>query len=311
MSLRFGPARIIHGHNDHMSVTYYGNGRDLIVDGGHDGYRADTYRNYLRSPAAHNIVEVVGVRHRWDAPTRLTRKTLGPRHQFYETTDRAYGGITRTRGVLLVEDPGFLLVYDRGHDQQARTWGAMWHLAPDFTPREISHSYVSALSADGRSRLLVSQVPLPGHSVPSDNTRVVRGARDPYQGWVSPAEGQRLPASTVMMHRHGKELRMLTLIVPGTARQPVSSSVPQGSDGWYRVTVRIGSGERTIRDPPRWPYDGLTCSGGLGLAGPAVRAPLDQRNGLPVGGSLTRPRDLLRQGLRPPAGRWHDELVRG
>ncbi|MBZ9639904.1 heparinase II/III family protein [Streptomyces sp. PSKA30] len=250
MSLRFGPGRIIHGHNDHMSLTYYGNGRDLIVDGGHDGYRPDAYRDYLRSPAAHNVVEIVGVRHRWNAPTRLTRKTLGPRHQFYETTDRAYGGISRTRGVLLVEDPGFLVVYDRGHDQQARTWRAMWHLAPDFTPRRTSHSYVSALSSDGTSQLLISQVPLPGQSVPSGSTRVVRGAKDPYQGWVSPIEGQRLPASTVMMQRRGKELRMLTLIVPAAAHQSVSSSSTKDSDGWYRVTVRIGFYEHTIRVSP-------------------------------------------------------------
>ncbi|GAB2756802.1 hypothetical protein GCM10027072_63690 [Streptomyces bullii] len=250
MSLRFGPARIIHGHNDHMSLTYYGNGRDLIVDGGHDGYRADAYRKYLQSPAAHNVVEVVGVRHQWDAPTRLTRKKLGPLHQFYEASDRAYGGITRTRGVLLVEDPGFLVVYDRGHDRQERTWRALWHLAPDFTPRKVSHSHVQALSSDGRSQLVVSQVPLPGQSVPSGSTRVARGVTDPYQGWVSPLEGQRLPASTALMQRHGKELRMLTLIVPAGVDQPVSWSATRDADGWYRVTVRIGFTERAIRVGP-------------------------------------------------------------
>jgi hypothetical protein len=51
-SLRFGPGTQIHGHADHMGLTYYARGRDLIVDGGHDGYASDAYRTYLLSPQA-------------------------------------------------------------------------------------------------------------------------------------------------------------------------------------------------------------------------------------------------------------------
>jgi hypothetical protein len=37
-SLRFGPRRQVHGHNDHMSLTYYARGRNLLVNAGHTGY---------------------------------------------------------------------------------------------------------------------------------------------------------------------------------------------------------------------------------------------------------------------------------
>jgi hypothetical protein len=37
-SLRSGPGQQIHGHADHMGLTYYARGRNLIVNAGHYGY---------------------------------------------------------------------------------------------------------------------------------------------------------------------------------------------------------------------------------------------------------------------------------
>ena len=51
-SLRFGPGMRIHGHADHMGLTYYARGRNLIVDAGHYGYASTRYRAYLLSPEA-------------------------------------------------------------------------------------------------------------------------------------------------------------------------------------------------------------------------------------------------------------------
>src|SRR5258708_40268238 len=51
-SLRFGPGRQVHGHDDHMGITYYSRGRNLIVNAGHTGYEVSPYRTDLRSPEA-------------------------------------------------------------------------------------------------------------------------------------------------------------------------------------------------------------------------------------------------------------------
>src|SRR6202035_1284021 len=77
-SLRFGPGRQIHGHDDHMSVTYYARGRNLIVDGGHTGYEVGAYRDYLRSAQAQNVLVMPGVRFSATAATALTRQSIGP-----------------------------------------------------------------------------------------------------------------------------------------------------------------------------------------------------------------------------------------
>lgn len=53
-SIRFGPAHIIHGHNDHMSLTFWGKDRRVIVDPGHVGYTPGPDRNYVRQHENHD-----------------------------------------------------------------------------------------------------------------------------------------------------------------------------------------------------------------------------------------------------------------
>lgn len=48
-SIRFGPSRKIHGHNDHFSLIYISRGREIIRDGGFHGYTDDSVRKYLRA----------------------------------------------------------------------------------------------------------------------------------------------------------------------------------------------------------------------------------------------------------------------
>ena len=78
-SLRFGPGREIHGHNDHMGLTYYARGRDLIVDAGHDGYAATPYRTWLQSPEAASTLVLPGVPFSPGAATALVADQIGVR----------------------------------------------------------------------------------------------------------------------------------------------------------------------------------------------------------------------------------------
>ena len=53
-SIRFGPGLKYHGHEDHLGVTYYAQGRDVLVDVGFHSYENSAYRNWTMSPEAHN-----------------------------------------------------------------------------------------------------------------------------------------------------------------------------------------------------------------------------------------------------------------
>src|SRR6185437_7179239 len=96
-SLRFGPGRLIHGHADHMGLTYCARGRDLIVNSGHDGYDNNAYRAYLLSPEAASTFVMPDVPFDASAATRLTADGIAAKAQFYEFADTAFGGHARDR----------------------------------------------------------------------------------------------------------------------------------------------------------------------------------------------------------------------
>jgi heparinase II/III-like protein len=235
-SLRFGGGRQVHGHNDHMSLTYYARGCNLLVDSGHTGYENSPYRTYLRSPEAHNVLVMPGAPYSVTARTDLTRQAIGPDGQFFEFTDTAYRGRRRTRGVYIDQRPDLVLVFDRAAG--AARYQQLWHLDPAFRVTAVRGSYAVA-TAPG-TQLQIRQIPLPGQTIPNGSTQALRGRTDPYQGWVSAAILQRKPAPVVSMTRTGSSTAMLTLIAPADPGAAVTTAVTNRPGGGYRLDVRIG-----------------------------------------------------------------------
>jgi Heparinase II/III-like protein len=235
-SLRFGPGTQIHGHADHMGLTYYAMGRNLIVDAGHYGYADTPYRAYLLSPEAASDLVMPGVAFDPSASTSLIRQSIGADGQFFEFYDTAFGGRPRYRSVYVDQDPNLVLVFDRASG--AGSYQQLWHLDPGLTVTTVTRSYAVA-TAPG-TQLEIRQIPLPGQQIPAGSTRVVRGQVNPYQGWVSHAQLQMTPAPVVTMTRTGSSAAILTLIAPTAPGAAVSAAVAGSSGGWYRLRVQIG-----------------------------------------------------------------------
>ncbi len=235
-SLRFGRGRQVHGHHDHMSLTYFARGRNLIVDGGHTGYENGPYRAYLRSPEAHNVLTMPGVRFFGAAPTRLTRRAVGRAGQFFEFTDAAYGAGRRHRSVYVSQRPDFVLVFDRATG--ARRYQQLWHLDPALRVTAVHRTHAIA-TAPG-ARLQIRRLPLPGQRVSAASTRVVTGQTRPFQGWVSRAMRSRTPAPVVTMTHRGPGAAILTLIAPTDPGAKVTARVSRRAGGGYLVRARIG-----------------------------------------------------------------------
>jgi Heparinase II/III-like protein len=236
-SLRFGPRRQVHGHDDHMSLTYYARGRNLIVNAGHTGYENTPYRAYLRSPEASSVLVMPGVPFDQFAPTSLVSDQIGRYGQFYEFFDTAFGGNPRYRSVYVSQRPDLVLVFDRA-------WGSgqyqqLWHLDPALRVTRLGSSYALA-SAPGTD-LLLKQIPLPGQVIPPGSTQVVRGQVRPYQGWVSHQMLQRIPADVVTMTTIAPSAAMLTLIVPAAPGTPTATAISGPPGGPYQLRVRVGA----------------------------------------------------------------------
>jgi hypothetical protein len=242
-SLRFGPGTQIHGHADHMGLTYYARGRNLIVNAGHDGYDQTPYRTYLLSPEANSVLVMPGVSFNRFAATQLVSSDISTTSQFYEFYDTAFDGHPRWRSVYIDQDPDLILIFDRASG--AASYQQLWHLDPSLTVGSVTAT--SAVATAPGTELVLRQIPLPGQKIPAGSTAVV-------SAWVSRAQNQRTPAQIVTMTRTGQSAAMLTLIAPTAPGTAVSTSIAAIATGQYRLRVTIGGQAQTFL---------VTAAGGL------------------------------------------------
>lgn len=242
-SLRFGPGREIHGHDDQMGLTYYARGRNLIVDAGHYGYADTPYRAWLLSPEAASTFVLPDMSFNPAAPTALIAEKIGSDRQFYELHDTAFGGLSRYRSVFVSQRPDVVVVFDRAAG--ADEYQQLWHLDPALTIGRVTSA--GAIATAPGSELALLRVPLPGQVVPAGSTTVARAQADPYQGWVSHQLEQRVPDDVVEMTTHGQAAAMLTVIVPAAPGTPVTAAATGPQPGPYLLTVKAGTAVTTFR----------------------------------------------------------------
>jgi hypothetical protein len=216
-SLRFGPGRQLHGHNDHQAITWYAGGRPLLVDSGHVGYAPDAYRDYLRSARAHNVLVAPDSPLDGSAVTALERQDIETNAQYFEVADDAIGA-RRIRNVLFLQHPDAIVVLDRVIGGPLRRYDQLWHLAPDLQATSVTPNEARAADPAGGG-LTVLSVPMLGQ-LSSPSIGYVRGAEQPYQGWVSGELGQREAAGVITVSQVAQNPTFLTVLVatdPGTA----------------------------------------------------------------------------------------------
>jgi uncharacterized heparinase superfamily protein len=196
-----------HAHCDLLSFELDIAGRPLVVDAGVSGYDGDPYREYVRSTRAHNTVVIDGREQSevWGT-FRMARRarvrsaewrTDGEKFVFSGT----YSPYHDPRAVherTLERAPGHLVVRDRVYGAAGAPLRSFLHLHPAWDVALV----------DGRlvARAGDAQVVLEPFGV--DRVRIVRGERDPVQGWHCPEFGRALPAAAIEMeidHNDGRE----------------------------------------------------------------------------------------------------------
>ncbi|MDF5755359.1 heparinase II/III family protein [Spongiactinospora sp. TRM90649] len=196
-SIRFGPGRRLHGHEDHLGVTYQAGGHDVLVEGGFDSYEKTAFRDWTISPEAHNVPVVAGAAFRPGTATVLESAAVEPGRQVYRLHDDAYG-VRRTRTVLVVHDPDLLAVLD----EAPAGLSARWHFAPALRPVATGEGRV--VLADGERRVTLVRLAPPGDRPPPDPLA--------ERGQVCTGHLKRAEATVVVSPA---ARRSLTLIVPG------------------------------------------------------------------------------------------------
>jgi hypothetical protein len=209
-SLRFGPPRMIHGHDDAASITLFGYGSRLLLDPGYYGYEPTVWRPWFQSPVAHNLV-ATDAPMRDDKPTRLVRTEETDRSFEAVVRSNLYQGVRSTRRLVFSRRGGYLLIEDSVSSARSRRWKQLWHLRDGSRPRVSGDVTWTRRS---RGNVLIQQL------APGGQTRIVKGSTRPRQGWVSYRYAT-VKAAPVVEHRMtGDSARFVTLIVPFAQGEP-------------------------------------------------------------------------------------------
>jgi hypothetical protein len=237
-SVRWGRGRWIHGHGDGASLTLYAWGSRLLVDPGMYTYTQGPWRRFFVSREAHNVVAVDGLTWDLNAPTVAVSRTRTSALLDVRLRTAGYPGVTHHRRITWSRGMDYGIVEDRMVSSTRRTYRQLWHLVEDAN-LAVGSDFVRTRRT--RGNVMIRQL------VGSPAIRVVTGARDPIQGWISYSYGRRVAAPVVQAIRTGTNVRYLTLIVPAQGRPSVSvSGLRLTSDG-YRVTITInGRSERVV-----------------------------------------------------------------
>lgn len=130
-TLRFGPSRRAHGHNDHGSMTWFAKGVPVLSDRGLFDKASSDRNRWAQSYAAHSVFEPVG--HSMRATTRASRRIIAPDLDSYRlVTERA--GVKRVREVeFSLMDP-VLRLRDSASSRHSQQWFQHWQVAPGWKP---------------------------------------------------------------------------------------------------------------------------------------------------------------------------------
>ncbi|MGZ0153426.1 heparinase II/III domain-containing protein [Kribbella sp. WER1] len=244
-SIRYGAARTLHGHDDHMSVTYSSHGRDVLIDPGHSGYQLDKWQAWSKSQAAHNVMTIPSADVA-SVDTQLVRASITPTWESYSLADSPAPGVTRKRDVLVLKDPDLIITLDRGQATDEQRYETLWHLAPGQKVSVQSPTTAVATAPGAKTYLL--QIPYQQQPA-KDGISVVEGRQDPVQGWYYPDIFHREAAPVVKFTRTGTTATILSAIVPTAPTEAVTYTT-RTTAGLYFVDLTVGTRKTTIRISP-------------------------------------------------------------
>jgi hypothetical protein len=196
-----------HAHADALSVEVRHDGVEILVDPGTYCYHGEPqWRQWFRSTAAHNTLEVAGTDQSesggpflWMAQARtrtIEHRTGDTGEQRWSAEHDGYRRLSvatvHRRAVSLASGQRVLTVEDTLSTSGSVPVRLSWHLGPDVAVELDSSAATLSWQVDGRARR--AQLSLPGALRWSAH----RGEVDPVLGWYSPGFGHRVPATSLV-----------------------------------------------------------------------------------------------------------------
>lgn len=123
-----GPYRTNHSDLDALSLTLYGDGRELLPDSGLYTYAAGPMRDYFHGTSSHNTVVVDGKDQVQGTPT-ATNLIEKDGYTYQSAQHQLYYGVTHERSIIMV-DKKHIVVIDKMLSDQQHDYQQLFHLFP-------------------------------------------------------------------------------------------------------------------------------------------------------------------------------------
>jgi hypothetical protein len=198
-----------HAHADALSLEVRHDGVDILADPGTYCYHGEPeWREWFRSTAAHNTVELGGVNQAesggpflWNTHPQTATLTCDVGEQPMQTWTANHDGYLRLdpptrhrRSVTLDSPRRRLTVIDTFETPAAVSVRLNWHLGPDIIV-DLDGTRATLLWQRGPDRIQGTMLLPEGLSWTVD-----RASLDPIIGWYSPRFGTRVPATSLVGH---------------------------------------------------------------------------------------------------------------
>jgi hypothetical protein len=211
-----------HAHADALSVEVRHNGVDILADPGTYCYHGEPlWREWIRSTAAHNTVEVAGESQAesggpflWITQPRTRTRTCNVGDQSVQTWTADHDGYLRLRtptvhrrSVTLDSSNRMLTAVDTFDAAGEVPLRLSWHLGPGvLVDLDGTHAALTWLVGPGRHQ---GSLELPDGLAWTSHTAEV----DPVLGWYSPRFGDRMPTTTLVGRGTGSSSTRLVTVL--------------------------------------------------------------------------------------------------
>lgn len=193
-----------HGHADALSFALRANGEYLLVDPGtYDYFTYPAFRNYFRSTAAHNTVEIDGEDQSvmsgpfmWSqrANARLVEWSTNAAETIVTGEHDGYARLAdpviHRRTLTLAHRDFTCAIVDRLTARAAHGAKVYFHLGPACELREVRDNAVRIGTRGGLSFVLTLDAAL--------EVEALHGSGEPIGGWYSPVYHRKLPVTTIV-----------------------------------------------------------------------------------------------------------------
>jgi len=195
-TIRYGPPRTAHGHEDRGGLTWTTLGIRVLVGPGRYDYTNSAWDLWRTSPRAQNVALPATGTFAPKAPAAITGETIQAPARAYRVVDSLYGR-THTRDVSLFNATHRLVVRDVFSGGIASR--QYWHLDPSWrlVSAPANGTVLVFTTASGRRLTIRTTGRLSG---------IYRGSTRPIAGWNFPVYGSRVPAIQIVLRSYGTSL---------------------------------------------------------------------------------------------------------